>query len=226
MLYNSNMEPTDSKPLEHPLLLIRHAQAEHNVSSLLGGSTDTALTDIGMRQARLLAKRLAAELFGRRLHLGAGPLDRSLHTARIIGAALGVEPIIFPPLADMSIGDAAGLTDDEAEALYTPPSEPVYDWRPYPGAENWRELCARVCGFIHTYTQAQDAPAILTTHVRPIEVIVAWWLGLPMDANVSFDLDVASLTVLRVNRWGERTIERLNDTAHLQTAGMPNPIHL
>ena len=59
-----------------------------------------------------------------------------------------------------------------------------------------------------------------------IHVIIAWWLGLEVESRTFFNIAPASLTVLTVNRWGERTLERMNDTAHLYAMGLVNPIQL
>lgn len=43
------------------LLLIRHAESEHNVRGLLAGSTDSALTNHGLTQTQKLGQRIAKE---------------------------------------------------------------------------------------------------------------------------------------------------------------------
>ncbi len=48
----------------NPIILVRHGQAESNVSNLTGGWSQTALTDLGRHQAQLVAKRLNRELGG------------------------------------------------------------------------------------------------------------------------------------------------------------------
>jgi len=61
---------------------------------------------------------------------------------------------------------------------------------------------------------------ILVTHAAVIQVVVNWWLGLDVEGMIRMEITPASLTVLRINRRGERMIERLNDTAHLYAAGI------
>jgi len=48
--------------------------------------------------------------------------------------------------------------------------------------------------------------------------VIHWWLRLGEEhwSRVSFDLDLCSISHLTVNRWGERTLSRLNDVCHLQ----------
>lgn len=210
----------------HSLLLVRHAEAEHHVSELTGGWTDTALTPTGHQQATLLAQRLQQELAGVPLRLVSGDLQRTVQTSQIIGEALHLPVEISTHIRDLNNGLAAGKTHAEAQEIALEPTEPIVDWQPYPQAESWRQFFQRISAFIGPFTAAQQTPAILVSHIAVIHVIIAWWLGLPVESPVHFDLAPASLTVLRVNRWQERTIERLNDTAHLYAAGIPNPIHL
>jgi probable phosphoglycerate mutase len=220
-----------------PLLLVRHAQAEHLVSDLTGGWTDSELTEIGIRQGRLLARRLAAEIAQYRergpaglddqpVYLVSGSLRRSRHTAGIIANALGIEPQVHPALNDLNTGIAAGMTERQAQQVSIPPSEPLVDWRPYPEAESWRELSRRVRGFMNAFYRELKGPAVLVSHAAPIEIIIEWWLGIGLKSKVSFDVAPASLSVLRVNVWGERSVERLNDTAHLYAAGLAEPLQI
>jgi probable phosphoglycerate mutase len=186
------------------------------VSDLTGGSTDSDLTEPG--------QRLAGELKGRPLHLGSGPLTRAQRTAGIIGEALGVEAQIYPELTDLRTGAAAGMNRDQAPKIFVPPSEPILEWRPNPQAENWNEFARHVRGFMDAFQS--EKLSILVAHRAVIENIVAWWLGLPVDSGASFDFAPASLSVVCINYWGERTLERLNDSAHLHAAGMPDPLRL
>jgi probable phosphoglycerate mutase len=209
-----------------PLLLVRHGQAEHHIRSITGGWSDTTLTEKGRKQSVNLALRLGRELNGSSVGLGTSVLQRAVQTAAIIGETLDLEPHIYPALADLNNGLAAGKTHIEAQNLALPPSEPILDWRPYPQAESWRDFYARMKNFLEEFSAAQEHPAILVTHAANIHVIVVWWLGLTPESRAQFEVAPASLSVLRQNRFGEPAVERLNDTAHLYENGMPYPIRL
>jgi probable phosphoglycerate mutase len=210
----------------YPLLLIRHAEAEHHIREITGGWSDTRLTETGVRQSYALAERLSRELEGIPIQLGASNLRRALQTAEIIGHALGAALQVYPPLTDLNNGIAAGKTHSEAHQLALPPSEPLYDWQPYPQAETWRQFFIRVNQFMQEFSQGQERLAVLVTHAATIHVITAWWLGLPVESETHFELAPASISVLRLNRWKEHSIERLNDTAHLHALGLDDPMHL
>lgn len=210
------------------LLLIRHGESEHHVNGLTGGWTDTPLTERGHQQVALLANRLREELSGIPARLFCSDLLRAVQAAQAIGEELQLQVEYLPELREFNNGSAAGKSLDEAELLAIAPSEPLVEWRPYPGAENWREFYARVTGVMERLTQKQDRLYILVTHGGTIGNIIAWWLHLEIDCapRVSFEAGPASITVLRLNEWKERTISRLNDTAHLYKAGMEERLHL
>jgi len=212
--------------LRHPLVLIRHAQAEHHVRDITGGWTDTRLTSEGMYQSNLLAERLDEDLDGLPIHLGTSSLQRARQTASIIAQKMGVDLQIYTSLADLNNGLAAGKTHAQAKSFAIPPSEPLVDWQPYPQAETWREFFQRVSGFMDQFIILQDMPAVLVTHSANIHVIIAWWLELSIESRTHFDVVPASITVLKMGKRGEKSIERLNDSAHLHVHGMHNPIKL
>jgi broad specificity phosphatase PhoE len=209
-----------------PLLLIRHGQAEHQIKEITGGWSDTSLTPLGEQQAAWLGARLRDELDGTAFTLGASSLKRARQTARIIGEALRLEPQIYPDLTDLNNGAAAGKSHAEAKALARPISQPWVDWRPYPQAETWRELHSRISTFMEQFTATQAVPAILVTHFAIIDLMVSWWLQLDIESPTHFEIAPASLTVLTISKYGERAVERLNDTAHLYAQGIKNPMVL
>ena len=211
---------------KQPLILLRHAQAQHHVRGITGGWSDTDLTASGIRQAECLAARLERELAGISIQLGSSGLRRAVHTARIIESRLGSPAQVYEPLTDLNNGIAAGKTHAEARRHAIPPSEPVLDWQPYPEAESWRQFFIRVSSFMNEFSSQQASPAVLVTHAATIHVIIAWWLSLPVETRVQFSIAPASITVLSLNQWGECSLERMNDTAHLYELGMTNPIQL
>ncbi len=215
-----------SAEMKYPLLLVRHGQAEHHIEDITGGWSDTGLTEAGLRQVWLLAARLCHELQHHSIQLGSSHLRRAVQTATIIGDELGTQAQVHLPLTDLNNGIAAGKTHAEARTHAIPPSEPLIDWQPYPGAETWRQFYQRVSHFMHTFSAKQQSAALLVSHAATIHVIVAWWLGIAVESQTHFEVAPASITVLKINRWGERSLERLNDTAHLFAPGMSEPLRL
>lgn len=192
------------------------------MKELTGGWTDTGLTELGRRQSACLASRLKRELGDTPCQLYCSDLKRALQTAEIIGREIGLTPNPVPELRELNNGIAAGKSLEEAKQYALELTRPVLDWQSYPQAETWRQFYSRVAACMERLTGNQETPFLLVTHGGTIINIVAWWLQLDVDMldKVSFHASPASLSVLRLNWWNERTIERLNDTAHLYAAGL------
>ena len=92
------------------LLLVRHGESVGNLTHILQGPDDP-LTERGRRQAREIAAYLASRGDVRALYTS--PLVRAYETAAIIGEALGLTPIPREALAEINVGEAAGLTLEE-----------------------------------------------------------------------------------------------------------------
>jgi broad specificity phosphatase PhoE len=209
------------------LVVIRHAEAEHHLLEITGGWTDTSLTERGRLQSLALAVRLKRELNDARLtQLATSDLQRAIQTAGYVSEALSLEPHIYPALRDLNNGQAANKTHAEARRLAIPFREPAIDWQPYPGAETWRQFYLRISDFMEVFTRQQTGPALIVSHAAVVSAIVAWWVQIGPEASVHFEAAPAALTVLNSSRWGERAIERLNDTAHLYAANLSEPLRI
>ncbi len=176
----------------------------------------------------MLAARLHAELADTPLRFYASDLKRAWQTAEIIARRTGLQPIPEPGLREFNNGLAANRTQGEAQQLEQPMPASSLDWQPWPESETWRQFHQRTAACMERLTEDRQQPLLLVTHGGTIVNIVAWWLGLDVECltRVSFIVAPASISVLRLNQWQEHTIERLNDTAHLYTAGLAEPISL
>ena len=131
------------------VILVRHAQSEHHVKRLSGGWTDTPLTELGHRQAHLVAERLRRDLNGIPIRLFTSDLLRTRNTAQHIADAFGIEPVADARLREFNNGEAAGLAIDEMLRRWPEPAQPwPPDHRQWPGGETWREFRARAGEFI------------------------------------------------------------------------------
>lgn len=205
------------------VIVIRHGESEHHLNGLTGGWTDCGLTDLGRRQASLLAERLARDLAGQpRIGLYCSDLKRAAETAEIVGRTLGLTPVPMRALREFNNGQAAGLTVAEAERIELPRTLPILDWQPHPEAETYRRFYERVATAMDDLDRREAEAALIVTHGGTHNLIVTWWLRLGVDAlnRVSFAATTTGVTLLTYNRWNERTIERLNDTSHIYAVGL------
>jgi probable phosphoglycerate mutase len=204
------------------VILVRHCQSDHHIRDITGGWTDAPLTDLGRMQAQRLGKRLKRLLEDQPARLFSSDLSRAAETAQIIGRICAFEPRFYEELRELNNGQAKDLSRLDAKLIEQPITDPVHDWVPYPGAESWRMMANRVYGFLELLHPLVADTAIFVTHGNTGVAAIQWWLGLevPCVPAISFQLDPASITILGINFWNERTIVKLNDTSHLH--GLPS----
>lgn len=140
------------------MLLVRHGQSEWNVHGRWQGHADPPLSDLGRQQARTAADRIGAVDV-----IVSSPLERALHTARIISEAIGVGPVVVDTdLMERDAGEWSGLTRAEIEETW-----PGYleDGRFPPGFEQEEPFRARVHAALgRVEREYRDAVVLVLTH--------------------------------------------------------------
>lgn len=215
------------------LILVQHCQSMHHVNqdARLWPDERNGLTETGVRQADRVAARMRDELAARQYRVYSSDMKRAAETAEIIGREIGETPILIPELREFN----GHLAIDRKEAgretgkdVTSPSVEPrtesddwsLFDWRPFPGAETWREFYQRVSQFLDRLVTEvpDDVVPLLVVHGGTLSNVVTWWLRLPLDVlpeRTPFAASPGSISVLRKNGHNNPIIERLNDTAHL-----------
>ena len=218
------VDPTIRLSTQHPgagttLLLVRHGQTDSNIRELLHGQADVPLTALGIAQAGLIAARLTREIGIAALY--ASPLDRAHHTARLIGAAIGHEPILHHGLMEISFGEAEGLTVPEAWERYPylrPKAEGEYNFDlQWPGGESRREFRERVrAALLELLGRHRGEKIVVAAHGGVISVGVSVLLREEQPHWQRYQVGNCSLTQLT---WEEDhlppAITCLDDRAHL-----------
>jgi probable phosphoglycerate mutase len=193
------------------LLLIRHARPVRAVGG--DGPADPALSPLGQRQAAALARWLAGEVIDA---VYTSPLRRAVETAAPLAEQIGSEPAIEPVLAEYDADAAAYIPIEELRAA---------------GDPRWMEVPDDVAGFQRRVVEGIErlvaehragTPAdtiALVCHGGVINVYLSWVLKaahelffLPHYTSISRVLAAGS---------GERSIDSVNETAHLRVADVP-----
>lgn len=139
------------------LYFVRHGETDWNKAERYQGQADIPLNDTGRAQARrngLILRPLMPQIAG--FDFVSSPLGRALETARILRAALGLEPDAFrrdAQLMELHYGHWEGhlaselhVTDPEGVAAKT---QDPYGWRPR-GGESYADLSVRVARWLQT----------------------------------------------------------------------------
>jgi probable phosphoglycerate mutase len=92
---------------------VRHGITEWNQLGKIQGVTDIPLSPEGLRQARLLADRLASEEGKPWNGIYSSDLQRAMQTGEILSERLGIPLIPDSRLRERSFGEAEGTTEPE-----------------------------------------------------------------------------------------------------------------
>lgn len=163
------------------LFVLRHGETVWNREGRMQGALDSPLTRQGLAQARAIGALLAAEGVtcmsgaagdGAGWRLLSSPQGRCRETARV---AFGCEPAIDDRLAEIGMGDWAGLSRAEIAARWPgPPDEHFLDlYARIPNGESFVALRARLRGFLDDL----DGPAVIVTHGMTSRMLRAVALG-------------------------------------------------
>lgn len=179
------------------LVLIRHGETPHTAEKRFSGpgGADPGLTETGRAQAA------AAAEYVRSLEqvdvLLCSPMRRTRETADVVGAVLGLAPVVVDEWRECGFGDWDGHTFAEVRDKW--PAE-LDAWLRStavapPGGESF-DACAR------RVRKARDAmlsgypgkTVVVVTHVTPVKLIVRSVLDAPLEAIFRMELRPGSVT--------------------------------
>jgi probable phosphomutase (TIGR03848 family) len=193
------------------LLLIRHGENEYTRTGKLAGLTPGVhLNETGRKQAQALAERLKTAPI-RAVY--ASPLERARETAAPVAEAkkLGVE--ICEGLREIDFGAWAGRS---LKALARTNLWRQVQQQPsrlqFPGGETFAAAQARAVQAVEQLSQHHPKDLVVAvTHADVIKLVVAYYLGQPLDLFQRLVIGTASLTLLHLGQ-GQPALVKLNDT--------------
>ncbi|CDL87653.1 2,3-diphosphoglycerate-dependent phosphoglycerate mutase GpmB [Xenorhabdus cabanillasii] len=178
--------------------LVRHGETEWNVARRIQGQSDSPLTEIGRRQALLVAQRIQSENI---THVITSDLGRTRETAEIIAKACGCEVILEPRLREINMGvlenrELSSLTQEEESWRKS-----LVDGTPngrIPEGESMNEVCSRMRAALES---CLDLPTgsrpLLVSHGMALVSLIFSILGLP--ANSERRLRLRNCSISRVD---------------------------
>jgi len=191
--------------------LFRHGEVTLAETRRFIGHLDVPLSPRGEAQcvaqsARLREVPIAA--------LYTSDLARARRSGELLGAPLGLTPVVVPALREMAMGRWEGLTAHEIEgrepAAFAAWMGGVAEF-PFPDGESVPDLAARAWPAFEALARAHAGAAIaIVAHGGTNRALLCRALGLPLDRLLSFGQGYGAMTVLaHVN--GGWALRRLNE---------------
>jgi broad specificity phosphatase PhoE len=195
------------------LILIRHGETLWNKEGRVQGTSDIELSDIGKKQAKLLALSLKNHII-EAIHVS--PLKRAIQTAKIINEFHSLDIQIHQNLMEMDQGDFEGLSFKE---LMAGKKEFLQKWIADPAAvkmpngESLSELQNRAWSTMEEII-SKSQNALIVSHNFTIAAILCRLRNISLSEFRSTCVDTASKTIVQIANEGA-TIDLLNDRSHL-----------
>ena len=198
------------------VLLVRHGQTNSNVTGFYMGRSGEDLDEAGYTQARRLSSRLSGWPMA---SVYTSPLRRAYTTAAILAEPHLLELNVLDDLIELGLGDWQGLHMDEIKRRWPDvwqqsridPSEVTM-----PNGESFRQVTERAVRVFESVAGSNPGKqVVIVTHEVVVKVIVAHVLGVSNSMYRRFEVNNASLSVVRVANSNSRLIT-LNDTSHVE----------
>ncbi len=183
------------------LLLIRHGENDYVKSHKMAGRLPgVRLNEKGQKQAQALADALMDVPLKA---VYSSPLERAIETASPIAESHKLKIIQEPDLMDTNVGKwqgkswkVLGLTKAWRIVQNAPSRFRFPDGESFPEAQT---RCVSVIEkIIHAHHKPADVVAVIF-HADPIKLVVAHFLGMPLDHFQRLSCDTGSLTALHVS---------------------------
>lgn len=196
---------------------MRHGESTWNREHRIQGQSDPPLSAAGLRQAELLAVRLARRDFA---GFYTSDLRRASQTAEAIGTAIsGEAPEPMQGLREIQLGEWEGLTTGEIAARFPDAwarwlAQP--DWDVVTGGEGAERFSDRVGATVDEILRRHShGDALVVTHGGVIQIALHRILGRASHGLFPFRIQNASISVIE-SRNGRLVISGVNDIAHLE----------
>ncbi len=173
------------------IYLVRHGQTAFNAEGRIQGAKDSALTALGVEQARRVGKFLGG-VVPVETRIIASPRGRTQHTAQLIREAsgLGAQIETDERLAEISLGDWDGMLKDDIRA-----QSPDYDagerrWSWFfdaPGADSYEAMTERLGGWLDD-ARAAGGPIIAVSHGVAGRILRGLFLQMPREEALMLDI--------------------------------------
>lgn len=197
------------------ILLIRHGQSEADILNVHEGRADFSLTELGRKQAKLMAQRVKNEFPPE--FIWCSTLQRAQQTAVILANEIGCPLQNHPDLMEFNNGVLAGLPFEEAKEKYP---EPPGGRKPHvriEGGESDIEFRARAESIFSYILSNSDYKRIaIVAHGGMISKLLQSFLKLPISNDYGFYTGDTGIHLITITSQ-RRVIKFLNSTEHIRS---------
>ena len=198
------------------IILVRHGETKWNLLGRYQGQTDIALSDKGLQQAQMLAKRFA---FPEISAAYSSDLQRAYKTASCVADRFSLPVTEKAGLREMNFGEWEGLTYKQI-AVQWPEAMGTFFQRPdmleIPGGEGFAVLQERAVKCIEEIVASNVGKTVaVVAHGAILRTILTHVLHMPLRYVWTIRQDNTAVNILRYDE-GNCMVELVNSTAHLQ----------
>ncbi len=184
-------------------LLIRHGDNDFLKQGRMAGHLpDIHLNRHGREQATALAESLKTLPIKA---IYSSPLERAVETAEPLAQALGQPIQLRPGLLDTNVGEWEGLQLRKLRklSLWKQVQEQPSQVR-FPSGELFQELQERLVREVEAICGAHKPKDMLAVvcHADPIKLVLAHYLGLPLDNFQRLGVAAGSVSILMIGKSG------------------------
>lgn len=164
-------------------LLVRHGETVWHAENRYAGSSDVALTELGIVQSARLARWAGGQPIDA---VYSSDLSRAVITATPAALALGLPVTIDPALREVDFGRGEGLTAAEMAASF--PLEAARfiahpGTSPLPGGESGADATERAWGALARVAALHPLGTVLVVmHSTLLRLLLCRALGMPLDS--------------------------------------------
>jgi probable phosphoglycerate mutase len=193
------------------LLLIRHGENEFTRTGKLAGWTPGVhLNEAGQKQAWAVAERLKAVPIKA---IYSSPLERAQETAQPLAQAKGLSLQIAEGLGEVRYGQWQGQSLKRlARTKLWATVQRFPAAMTFPQGETLRAVQARAVNAVEEIARQHPNQLVAAfSHGDVIKLVVAHYVGAPLDLFQRLVINTASITALRLGH-GQPTLVKFNDT--------------
>jgi 2,3-bisphosphoglycerate-dependent phosphoglycerate mutase len=179
------------------LCIVRHGETAWNAEGRVQGQLDLPLNDVGLAQARALARALAHDEFDAAY---SSDLLRVRQTAQPTTDLLSLDPVFLPDLRERHYGIFQGMTYAEAKERLPEDyarfraKDPDFAFR---DGESLRDFEARALGFFRNVLDRESGKNVIVfTHGGVLEILYRHATGRGLSTPRDFEIPNAALNRL------------------------------